>query len=198
MSKYIDVIKTRRSESKLKKRKQLNYETVVTNIKEAVNLTPSAFNSQSASVVVLFDQQHDDFWDEVLNEILPFVPEDKQQGSINKIEAFKNGNGTIVFLEDTSVLNELQAKFPLYQENVSLWSDQGQGFVQYAVWLMLTQMDLYASLQHYNPLVNEFIYHHYGIDKKYKIVAQMPFGEADQLITPRKQKDINERVRKIQ
>jgi|SRR5690554_2020169 len=197
MSEFINVLRSRRSVSKLKKKKQLDYEMVVSKIKEAVQNSPSAFNSQSASIVVLFDEKHDAFWDEVLQEILPFVAKEKQQASINKIQAFKNGDGTIVFLEDTSVLDELKDKFPLYQDNVMLWSDQGQGFVQYAVWLMLTHLGLHASLQHYNPLIDEYFYQHVGIDRKYKIIAQMPFGEADQQIEPRKSKDINERVKKI-
>lgn len=197
MSELIDVLKNRRSVSKLKKNKQLDIDEVVKNIKEAVQYSPSAFNSQSASVAILFDEKHDELWDEILKEILPFVAKEKQQGSINKIQAFKNGNGTIVFLEDVSILDDLKERFPLYQENVSLWSDQGQGIVQFSVWLMLTQMELYASLQHYNPLIDEFIYNHYGIDRKYRIVAQMPFGDIDETLQNKTSKDINKRVMKI-
>lgn len=197
MSELIEVMKKRRSVSVFKKNNQLDYDKVVENIQEAVYYSPSAFNSQSASVFVLFDEKHDALWDEILHEILPFVPKDKQQGSINKIQNFKNGNGTVLFLEDTTILEDLKNKFPLYQDNVSLWSDQGQGFVQYAVWLKLTELDLYASLQHYNPLIDEFLYNSMGVDRKYKVIAQMPFGDKDQDILPKEAMDINERVKKL-
>ncbi len=197
MSELMDVMKKRRSVSALKKSEQFDYGKVVENIQEAVYYCPSAFNSQSASVFILFNEKHDELWDEILREILPFVSKGKQQGSINKIQNFKNGNGTVLFLEDTSILEELKNKFPLYQENVSLWSDQGQGFVQYAVWLRLTELDLYASLQHYNPLIDEFLYNNLGVDRKYKIIAQMPFGDKDEDISPKKALDIKGRVKKL-
>ena len=194
MSNHIKLIEKRRSIAKLKKTSNLNQEDVFKKIQLAIKHSPSAFNAQSVSAVVLFNEEHSLFWDEVLSQILPFVPKGKEENSINKINGFKQGDGTIIFLEDKTVSEKLKNKFPLYQDNVALWADQGQGFAQYAVWLMLTDCNLVASLQHYNPLINDYIYDRIGIDSHYDIVAQMPFGSADEVAKERKDKDINNRV----
>jgi uncharacterized protein len=194
MSNHIKLIEKRRSITKLKKTNNLNQEEVFNKIQLAIKHSPSAFNAQSVSAVVLFNQEHSKFWEEVLNQILPFVPEGKEQNSISKIDGFKQGDGTIIFLEDKTVSEKLKNRFPLYQDNVALWADQGQGFAQYAVWLMLTDCNLFASLQHYNPLINDYIYNQLKIESHYDIVAQMPFGSADEIAVERKDKDINNRV----
>lgn len=196
MSEFSKVLKQRRSVNKLKKSNEFNQDELVSRVKEAVYHAPSAFNAQSASVMVLFNEAHDALWDEILNKIIVYVEKEKQHLTKAKIQAFKDGDGTILFLEDVKVSEQLKEKFPLYQDNVSLWADQGQGFVQYGVWLTLTDMDLHASLQHYNPLIDDFIYEHYNLDRKYKIIAQMPFGKANQKIKDIDKKDINARVLK--
>ncbi len=194
MENFTTLIENRRSISQLKKSEHIDQDELIWHIKQAIKHSPSAFNAQSVSAVVLLNEKHTMLWDAVLDRILPFVVADKQQASIDKIAGFKNGDGTIIFLEDTSIGDELRTKFPLYQDNVTLWADQGQGVAQYGVWLMLTEMGLSASLQHYNPLIDDYIYEHLNVDKKYKITAQMPFGKADQMPTNKKMKDINQRV----
>ncbi len=194
MSDYINLIQKRRSMSKLKKTINLNQQDIFNKIQLAIKHSPSAFNAQSVSAVVLFDHQHHNFWDEVLNQILPFVPKGKEKNSIEKIDGFRQGDGTIIFLENKLVGEKLKERFPLYKDNVELWKDQGQGFAQYAVWLMLTDYGVSASLQHYNPLVNDYIYKQIGISEDYEIIAQMPFGSADDVVQERKDKNIDERV----
>lgn len=194
MSEFRNVVENRRSIEVLEKSNMITQEEVLELVQHAIEHAPSAFNAQSVAAMVLFDDSHDMLWDEVLKEILPFVAHEKHKNTMDKINGFKGGNGTIIFLEDLEVGDALKEKYPLYQDNVTLWSDQGQGIAQYAVWLALTNVGLSASLQHYNPLIDPFIMNEFGVDKKYRIIAQMPFGQAKS--KPRKinRKEISERV----
>lgn len=194
MNSFNQVVENRRSIDVLEKLEHIKQEEVLATVEHAIYHTPSAFNAQSVAVMVLFEKSHDQLWDEVIKQILPFVVKEKHESTINKINGFKGGNGTIVFLEDTSVGEDLKQRFPLYQDNVQLWADQGQGFAQHAVWLSLTNVGLSATLQHYNPLIDPFIMEHFNVDPKYKIVAQMPFGKAKSAPKDLVKKDIKHRV----
>ena len=194
MSEFKYTVENRRSIEVLEKSNTIPNEAVLELIKHAIYYVPSAFNAQSVAIMVLFEDSHHKLWEEVTNLILPFVPKEKQQKTIQKIDGFRGGNGTIIFLEDTEVAKDLQNKFPLYQENVQLWSDQGQGFAQHAVWLALSDVGLSATLQHYNPLIDPFIMEYFNVDDKYQVVAQMPFGKAKSKPKDLVKKDISKRV----
>ncbi len=45
---------------------------------------------------------------------------------------FGQAKGIILFYEDQDVVKGLQEQFPLYAENLPLWSEQGHGIVLYA------------------------------------------------------------------
>ena len=47
------------------------------------------------------------------------------------------------------------ANFPLYKDNFPIWSLQANGMLEFAVWTSLEAEGLGASLQHYNPLVDD-------------------------------------------
>lgn len=47
---------------------------------------------------------------------------------------------------------------------------------QLAIWTMLEDMGLGASLQHYNPLIDEAVRSAWSLDPEWELVAQMPFG----------------------
>lgn len=193
MSEFKQVIENRRSIEVLTT-SSISQNDVLDLVKHAILYSPSAFNAQSVSAMVLFEDSHHQLWEEVKRQIIPFVPKEKQDKTINKIKGFKGGDGTIIFLEDTEVAATLREKFTLYQENVDLWVDQGQGFAQHAVWLALSDANLSASLQHYNPLIDPFIMKNYDVDSKYQVVAQMPFGKANSKPKIINRKKIEDRV----
>jgi predicted oxidoreductase (fatty acid repression mutant protein) len=194
MSEFRNIVENRRSIEVLEKSNTIPNEDVLELIKHAIHYTPSAFNAQSVAVMVLFEDSHEKLWEEVTKLILPFVSLEKKQKTIQKIDGFRGGDGTIIFLEDTDVAKDLKKRFPLYQENVQLWSDQGQGFAQHAVWLALSDVGLSATLQHYNPLIDPFIMEYFNVDNKYQVVAQMPFGKAKSKPKKLIKKDISKRV----
>ena len=47
---------------------------------------------------------------------------------------------------------------------------------QLAVWTMLENVGFGASLQHYNPLVDEAVRKEWGLPQTWLLNAQMPFG----------------------
>lgn len=149
---------------------------IVEVVKSSVKNAPSAFNSQSARVVVLFGKYHDKLWDITKEELRKLVPPENFSRTEDKINSFKAGHGTVLYFEDESVVESLQKKFPTYKDNFPIWSQQSSGIVQFVIWTALETEGLGASLQHYNPLIDEQVYKEYGIDRQWKLIAQMPFG----------------------
>ena len=88
-------------------------------IYHAVKHTPSAFNSQSARVVVLLGEQHDKLWDITKETLRKIVPENNFASTEEKMNAFKSGYGTVLYFEDSEVVEELQEKICIIQRELS-------------------------------------------------------------------------------
>lgn len=142
----------------------------------AVKYTPSAFNSQSARVVVLTGAAHDQLWD-ITTDILKGVVGGDFTGTQQKMDSFKSGYGTVLFFEDENVVKTLQEQYALYADNFPVWSNQSSGMLQLVVWTALESEGLGASLQHYNPLIDEKVKQEWSIPAHWKLIAQMPFGQ---------------------
>ncbi|AKA68978.1 nitroreductase family protein [Clostridium scatologenes] len=146
-------------------------------IEYAVKHAPSAFNSQSARVVLLLGKHHDRLWDITKEALRRIVPADKFSSTENKINSFQNGYGTVLFFEDNSVIEGLQEKFPAYKNNFPIWSQQSSGINQYIIWTSLEIEGFGVSLQHYNELIEEDIKKEWSIQNNWKLIGQMPFGK---------------------
>lgn len=146
-------------------------------IAHAVKNVPSAFNSQSARVLVLLGKEHDRLWTttkEILKEI---VPPERFASTEEKLGTFQNGYGTVMYFEDQDTVSGLQKSYPTYKDNFPLWSLQSSGMLQYAVWMLLEEAGFGASLQHYNPLIDERVKSAWHIPGQWKLWAEMPFGK---------------------
>lgn len=174
---FLVAVRDRRSFYGISKEFVTTDERVQQVIEEAVKHTPSAFNSQSARVVVLFGEQHNKLWDITKSELQKIVPPEKFAPTEEKINSFANGSGSILFFEDMSVVENLQNQFPSYKENFPLWSYQSSGMLQLVVWTSLELEGFGASLQHYNPLIDEAVKKEWNIPEQWKLIAQMPFGK---------------------
>ena len=71
----------------------------------------------------------------------------------------------------------MQEKFPLYRDNFPIWSLQSSGMLQFAIWTALELEGWGASLQHYNPVIDEAVRAEWKIPASWKLIAQMPFGK---------------------
>ncbi len=146
-------------------------------VRFAVKHVPSAFNSQSTRIVLLFGAQHARLWQIVRETLRGIVPEQAFAATEAKIDgSFASGHGTVLFFEDTSVVHGLQQQFPTYAPNFPVWSQHTSAMHQLAIWTMLEDAGLGASLQHYNPLIDGAVRKEWELPETWELIAQMPFG----------------------
>ena len=170
-------LKERRSVYGISKEKIVSDARIQEIIETAVKHTPSAFNSQSARVLILLGEHHNKLWDITKDALRKMVPEDKFSPTEEKINSFKNGYGTILFFEDQNVIEQLQSNFPLYKDNFPIWSHHSSGMLQFVVWTALEAEGLGASLQHYAPLIDHEVCLQWNVPTTWKLIAQLPFGK---------------------
>jgi predicted oxidoreductase (fatty acid repression mutant protein) len=192
--KYVDMMKKRRSRYDINNKLTVSEDTIKELFKDAVKYTPSAFNSQSSRILVLFQDKHEELWDLITEEIRKVAPKEGFERTVNKMNSFKAGYGTVLFFEEMDIVKELQDKFPLYAKNFEIWSDQSNGMLQYNIWTGLANLDLGASLQHYNPVIDEAVREKYGLPNSWKLMAQMPFGGINSEPEPYDVLNLDERV----
>lgn len=174
---FYDALRSRRSIYGISKETVVSDEKIQEVIHEAVKHTPSSFNSQSARVVILLGEHHDRLWDLTKETLRNIVPAEAFASTEEKMKAFRNGYGTILFFEDTSVIEGMQAQFELYKDNFPVWSQQSSGMHQFVVWTALEMEGFGASLQHYNPLIDDQVAKEWNLPSSWKLIAQMPFGK---------------------
>lgn len=158
--------------------------------------TPSAFNSQSTRLVLLLKEHHQKLWQIVkdsLQKTISAAAFATTEAKINK--SFASGYGTVLFFEDRNVVESLQRAFPLYHEKFPLWSQQTSAMHQLAIWTLLENAGFGASLQHYNPLIDEQVIEHWKLPANWELIAQMPFGLPLDPPQKKEYKPLCERVR---
>ncbi len=192
---FLQAIKTRRTHYGLSNQITLSQDTVNKIVEEALLHTPSAFHSQSARVVVLWEQQHLQLWQIVEDSLAPLVPADSFPATKEKISSFAQGVGTILFFEDKKVVEHLQAQFPAYSDNFPIWAQQANGMLQSTIWTALSLEGLGASVQHYNPLIDQGVKGRWQLPESWQLVAQMPFGTPTGEVSPKEFQPIAERLK---
>ena len=176
---FLDHIKQRRTIYAVGKNVALTPEQIESVIKEAVNYSPSAFNSQTSRIVTLFGESHLQFWNVVRETLRKIVPDAAFEGTNAKINSFAAGYGTVLFYEDQDVVKSLQEQFALYADNFPVWSEHSSAIAQFAVWTALSEQNIGASLQHYNPIVDAEIAEIFDIPANWKLRAQLVFGSIE-------------------
>ena len=191
----IKSFENRRSIYSLGNRQVLSQDEISELIKKTTENAPSAFNSQSGRIVILYGKAYHKMWDITLQALNKITPPEKINSTIAKINSFKKGLGTILFFEDTSVIAALQRKFPLYAESFPIWSEQSSGMLQYMVWLALSENKIGATVQHYSPLIEEDIKTQFNLPDDWHLVSQMPFGSIEATPCIKKINPIDTRVK---
>lgn len=183
---FNSVIKNRRSIYGINKEVSISDEKIQEIINYAVMHTPSAFNSQTARLVLLFGNNHDRLWDITKESLSKTQTAERFVLTDEKINSFRNGYGTVLFFEEMTIIEGLQKQFPRAKENFPVWAQHSSGMVQFVVWTSLEMEGLGASLQHYNPLIDEEVKKQWSIPVNWKLIAEMPFGNP---IAPAKEKE---------
>ena len=174
---FKQALEKRRSIYELSRRSTLDDKQLEELLRFAVKHIPSAYNSQSTRMVLLLHKAHRMLWDIVKDELRKIVPADAFKRTEDKIDiSFASGYGTVLFLEDRQTVEEQQRKFPTYADNFPVWSEHTSAMHQLAVWVMLEDAGMGASLQHYNPLIDKRVHEQWRLPEQWLLKAQMPFG----------------------
>ncbi|HHW68065.1 MAG TPA: nitroreductase family protein [Epulopiscium sp.] len=192
---FLKAVENRRSIYGISKASTISNQRIKEIIEHTVKYAPSAMNSQSARIVVLFGKHHDRLWDITMEALRKIVPANQFSDTENKINSFKSGYGTILFYEDQSVIESLQEQFALYKDNFPKWSQQSSGMHQLIVWTALEAEGLGASLQHYNELIETEVRNEWNIPGNWQLIAQMPFGKPTAAPGEKEFKSLEERIK---
>ncbi|MGH1284162.1 nitroreductase family protein [Bacillus toyonensis] len=192
---FYTALKERRTYYGINKEVQVSDEKIKEIVEFAVKYTPSAFNSQTARLVVLFGETHDKLWNITTETLRKVVGDGDFSGTQQKMDSFKAGYGTVLFFEDEAIVKSLQEKFAAYAENFPIWSHQASGMHQLVVWTGLEAEGLGASLQHYNPLIDDEVKTEWNVPANWKLIAQMPFGNPTAAPGEKEFQPLEERVK---
>lgn len=191
---FYEAMRKRRSRYDIKNASPISDQRIEEILADAVTCTPSAFHSQSSRVMLLMGERHKKLWNIVLEALRKVAPPDALASAEQKIAGFAAGYATILYFEDMKTVKGMQEAVPLYADNFPIWSLQSAGMLQYAVWTALSQEGLGASLQHYNPLIDEAVSKEFDVPDGWKLLAQMPFGTPVSEPGPLEYKAVEERL----
>lgn len=196
LQKLHQLAEKRRSVYALSNQLPVSNDEVVKLVEHAILHTPSAFNSQSTRIVVLFGDDHQKLW-QITEDTLRGIVDNEEQfaATKQKMDGFKAGAGTVMFFEDHSVVRNMQAAAPLYADKFPIWADQTNAMHQYVIWTALASLDIGANLQHYNPIIDKKVSDTWNIDEHWELNAQMVFGAIEQPAGDKEFKPVEERMK---
>lgn len=192
---FWEAVKARRTFYGISKEAVISDESIQNVVEDAVKYTPSAFNSQSARVVILLGKEHDQLWEITKASLKKIAPASNFAATEEKINSFQNGYGSLLYFEDMTIVENLQEKFAAYKNNFPIWSQQASGMLQYVVWTALETEGFGVSLQHYNELIEAEVKNTWSIPAKWKLIAQMPFGKPTAEPNEKEFQPVEERVK---
>ena len=191
---YKEAVGHRRSYYAIEKRSPVSDAEIEAMVRWVVLHVPSAFNSQSGRLVLLLGDHHTKLWEIVGETLRKVISLEAFASTAKKIDAFAAGYGTVLYWEDQRVVADLQEKFPRYAANFPIWSEHSSAMHQITLWTWLEEVGLGASLQHYNPLIDEEVRRTWHLPAEWKLIAQMPFGASVQEPAPKTFQPLDERV----
>ena len=192
---FVEQLKKRRSIYDLGKRIHYSQAYIAELIQESVRSCPSAYNSKSTRIVVLFGESHQKFWNIVRDVERRNMPISVFEGVDIKIGKCASAFGTVLFYEDQSIVHQLQKKVPFSANEFPLWSEQTSGMAQFAIWTSLADLGLGASLQHYNPTIDRAVSDYFNIEQSWLMKAQLVFGSIEGKALDKEEFDDHERFR---
>lgn len=184
---FKNVITDRRSIYALNADLPVSEDDITSLVEELTELTPDAFNQKSARAIVVFGDKNQQVWDAIY---------DAFEGKVSreKIDSFAAGAGTILYFIDRSTIQSMQAQYELYADKFPIWANQANGMLQFNIWSALRSVGVGASLQHYNPVIDEAIREVTGAPEAWELVAQALFGGIAAEPEPKEGEDISQRV----
>lgn len=177
---FLDLITKRRTIYAIGKNTAHTPEYLTDLIQNAIKQSPSSFNSQSSRAVILFNDASEKFWTLVADKLKAYAKDEESAAKTTaKMASFAAGVGTVLFFEDQDVVSGLQEQFSSYADNFPIWAEHSTAIAQFAVWTALHIEGLGASLQHYNPIVDQEVHAEWSIPSNWKLRAQLVFGSVE-------------------
>ena len=171
-----DNLELRRSIYELKNELPVSDEKLVQLVEKCILNCPSAFNAQSARVVILFGDKHSTYWQMVAEGLAKAAAPEKREAALKRLQNFADAYGTIVFYEDTDVAEEMVKKYADYAMAIENWLQQSNAILEYMIWQCLAENKIGASLQHYGNLAEAEFKKRFDLPTRWQWVAEMPFG----------------------
>lgn len=188
MLKNIELLKNRRSYYEIDDNIDVAVEKIEEVLKEVLYYVPDAINMQSQRAILAYGDYHKKLWDNIF---------DVFEGKVKreKLDSFKAGAGTILFFYDDEVVEENRKKYENYAQHFESWALQSSGMAQINVWTSLRELGLGASLQHYNPVIDQMVREMFDVPKDWILLSQMVFGNILEEPEKKDKIDINKRVK---
>lgn len=194
MSSLSELVKNRRSQYAIGNNTDLTNEEIAERITQIVRDVPTASNSQTTRIAIVFGEENVKLWDHILDVQKDVMPEEMWGMMSGVMEGAKGGVGTIIFFEDLDAVE----KMPTSPARVEVYKQNNNANAQYATWLALTDLGLGGSLQHMNvgyeqgfdKSVKELL----GLPERWEMQAQMPFGSIEGENEPKEYIADSERV----
>ncbi|KAL7413515.1 Nitroreductase-like protein [Mrakia frigida] len=154
--------------------------SIQASVEQAVKLSPSPFNIQSARVVILWGTESDRLWDIVwgkVNAVSSFADEEARAASESKVKHFARGAGTILFFEDQADIDKISLGFPAFAPIFPTLSEQSSGILTSNIWTLLSVEGVGANLQHQSvDLIEADVLKTWDLPLSWELKAQLPFG----------------------
>lgn len=170
-------------------------QAVVDMVEHAILHTPSAFNSQTTRIIVLFNDEHKRLWNIAESNLREIVGDGDFSNTEQKMNSFRAAAGTILFFEDEEGVKKLQEEFELYADSFPIWAEHTNAMHQYVIWTALSEMGIGANLQHYAPVFEQDVAQAFNVPSNWNLIAQMPFGGIEASAGDKTFKPLNERLR---
>ncbi|MBG9979976.1 nitroreductase family protein [Facklamia sp. DSM 111018] len=196
MSKFIDLASKRRSHYVVGKNVDYTVEEIADYIGKVALEVPTAFNSQTSRLVIVTGEANAKVWNiihQTQKEVLPAEMYEYFKGLFEGSE--NNAFGTILFFEDREAI---KANIPTNEERQEIYKEQNAANTQYATWLALTELDLGATLQHFNVGYKQgfdrSLREALNLPESWELNAQMPFGSIEAEANPKDKMPVDEKV----
>lgn len=190
----MDVIEKRRSNYDLGNNLEISKKDLINLLRKIIYYAPSPFNVQSSKIVLLNKKSHHLLWTTVVEEFLKknnngdLLDSDKA-----RIKREDKAYGTILFYKDERVIEEFKEKLdPYEQKSLDSWCIEESAMLQMNIWNELRLRNIGAHIVHFDD-IDEEVSVAFDIDKNYKLVAMMVFGNIIQEAAVKPKKDIDKR-----
>ena len=94
-----------------------------------------------------------------------------------------------------NIVHNFEQKYPEYANNITIWAEQSNAILEYIIWTLLADKNIGASLQHYNPIIDEDVKKEFKINNSWKLIAQMPFGNIAEPAAQKNIENVSKRVK---